>query len=334
MVVGFVLSGGGNRGAMQVGALHALLERGIEPDILVGTSAGALNAAYLAAHPGLQGVAELGEVWARVAKADVYSGGRVSALWRLARGRESLYPNANLRRFIESHVPDGVRRFGDIRGAQLYIVAARLETGELRLFGDNPDELILDALMSSTAIPPFWPPWRCQDGELCIDGGVVADLPVGVALEKGAREIYALHTTAGPEEPHVPDNAWEISQQAITAMLRRQREVELQRVAQERDVRLHYIQLVPPEELPLWDFSHAAELIEAGYRQTVASLEAEALEGKGAEGQRGRGVEGRRRISLRFPTPQLAGTMARLVNRLDHLADLSRFATLITKEVQ
>ncbi|MFQ5813214.1 MAG: patatin-like phospholipase family protein [Anaerolineae bacterium] len=273
-MVAFVLSGGGNRGAMQTGALQALLKRGIEPDILVGTSAGALNAAYLAAHPGLQGVAGLAQVWAQVSQANVYPGGRLTALWHLLRTRESLYSNLNFRRFLETHVPAGVRRFGDIQDVRLYIVAARLETGELRLFGDDPNDLILDALMSSTAIPPFWPPWRCQDGELCIDGGVVADLPVGVALEKGAREIYALHTMAGPEEPHVPDNAWGISQQAITAMLSRQREVEMQWVAQQRDVRLHYVQLIPPRELSFWDFSHAAELIEAGYRQAAASLRA------------------------------------------------------------
>ncbi len=273
MVIAFVLSGGGNRGAMQVGALRALLERGIEPQMLVGTSAGALNAAYLAAHPGLSGVVRLAEIWAEVAGANVYPGGRLRALWHLMRGRESLYSNANLRRFLETHTPAGVRRFGDIRGMQLYIVAARLGTGELRLFGDDPDELILDALMSSTAIPPLWPPWRCQDGELCIDGGVVADLPVSVALEKGAREIYALHTTTGPEEPPAPDNAWAIGQQAITAMLRRQQEIELQWVARQQGVRLHYIQLVSPWELPFWDFSHAAALIEAGYRQTVTVLE-------------------------------------------------------------
>lgn len=272
-VVAFVLSGGGNRGALQVGALQALLEHGVEPHILVGTSAGALNAVHLAARPGLSGVAELSLAWAQVAQANIYPGNRLAALWRLLRGCESLYPNTNLRRFVEAHTPAGVRRFGDIRGVQLYVVAAHLQTGELRLFGEDPDDLLLDALMSSTALPPFWPPWRCQNGEYCIDGGVVAALPVTVALQKGAREIYALHTTTGPEETRTSHNTWSVGQYALTAMFRRQLETELQFAAWQRGVRLHYIELAAPRQLPFWDFSHAAELVEAGYRRTVAYLE-------------------------------------------------------------
>jgi len=292
---------------MQVGALQALLERGIEPQMLVGTSAGALNAAFLAAHPGLEGVAKLAEVWVQAARAELYPRRRLLAFWHLLRGRQSLYPNVNLRRFLETHAPAGVRRFGDIQGVRLYVVAARLETGELRLFGDDPDELILDALMSSTAIPPLWPPWRCPDGERCIDGGVVADLPASVALEKGAREIYALHTTTGPEEPHTPSNAWAIGQQAITAMLRRQREIELQWAARQQGVRLHYIQLVPPWELPFWDFSHAPELIEVGYRQTVAALEssgARVRRSGGAGVLRSRGARVREQLRALISSPR------------------------------
>lgn len=271
-MVGFVLSGSGNRGPLQVGALQALLERNVRPDILVGTSAGAVNAAYLAARPTLAGVHELAALWTQVTKEDTYPGSRLRALWRLLRSHESLYSSANLRRFFQAHIPPETQRFGDITGIQLYIVAVCLETGKLRLFGDDPVDALLDALMSSTALPPFWPPWRCQEGELCIDGGLVANLPVSVALAKGANEVYALHATARDEQRFAND-VWTIGQQALTAMLHRQNENDLQRAGWRLGERLYYIELVPPRQLPFWDFSHAAELIESGYRQTTTYLE-------------------------------------------------------------
>lgn len=110
-MVAFVLSGGGNRGALQVGALQALFECGIVPDILVGTSADAVNAAYIATKPTLEGTQELAEIWQRLTKEDVCPGNRLTILWRIIARRDSLFPNANFLRFIELHASSGVERF-------------------------------------------------------------------------------------------------------------------------------------------------------------------------------------------------------------------------------
>ncbi|MGC8787324.1 MAG: patatin-like phospholipase family protein [Anaerolineae bacterium] len=275
--VAFVLSGGGNRGALQVGALQVLLERGVRPNILVGTSAGALNAASLALDPTLAGAQRLAKTWEGVKKRNVYPGGYAAVLWRLIRNEESLYPNANFQRFLQRYLRAlHVERFGDITsGVHLYLVATRLDTGMTHVFGDDPNDLLLDALMASTALPPFHPPWQCN-GIAYVDGGMTADLPICIAAERGAQEIYALHVTTAPQPPTRLHGVLEISAHALQSLLERQLRCELQKAAELPNVQLHYIPFTAYAGLPFWDFSHASEMIAEGravmeaYLATVA----------------------------------------------------------------
>ncbi|MFQ6058913.1 MAG: patatin-like phospholipase family protein [Anaerolineae bacterium] len=165
----FVLSGGGNRGALQVGALQVLLENGIRPEMLVGASAGAINAAFLAADPTPSGAHKLGEMWQQVTKEDVYPGGPLRVTWHLLTRRDSLYPSENFRAFLEANAPSGVHFFRQL-AVHLYIVATDLATGRLYLFGEDPEESLLEAIMASIAIPPLFPPWPHR-GRLLVDGG-------------------------------------------------------------------------------------------------------------------------------------------------------------------
>lgn len=264
-MLAFVLSGGGNRGALEVGALQVLFEHGIRPQMLVGTSAGAMNAAYVAANPTLEGVQKLAELWLKIAKEDVYPGNHLTMAWRLLTGQDSLFPNKNLKRFVEAHMPPGIRRFLDIRNVKLYVVATNLNTGQIQVFGDDPSTPLLDALMASGALPPYFPPWS-YEGWQYIDGAAVANLPLGVALDRGATEIYAIHV-AGSErrEPYIR-GLRSIASQSLAAMLSQQLERELERAAARADVTVHYIKLEAFQDLPFWDFDHAAEMIEEGRR--------------------------------------------------------------------
>jgi NTE family protein len=276
--IAFVLSGGGNYGALQAGALRALLERKIIPDLIVGTSAGAINAAYFAARPSLDGVDEIAAIWQRVTKDDVYPGTHLHVLWRVMTRRESLFPNQNFYKFLASHYPQNVRTFGALRGPKLFVTAAHLTTGELRLYGDDHDETVLEAVMASTALPPFSPPWRGADGRLYVDGGTVSDLPLGVALQKGASEIYALHiveNAARAEMLHEQQRSlMEVSHLAVRALLRYQTEAELALARAQRRVTLHYIRLSYAPGISLFDFSHSSKMIESGYQQTRAYFDA------------------------------------------------------------
>ena len=271
--VAFVLSGGGNRGALQIGALQALLEHGVRPDILVGTSAGALNAAFLASDPTLAGIQRLAKTWERVRKKDVYPSNYGSVLWRLIRNEESLYSNARFQRFLQRYLHAlHLERFSDITsGVRLYLVAARLDTGTAHVFGDDLNDLLLDALMASTALPPFHPPWRCH-GTAYVDGGMAADLPVRIAAERGAQEIYALHVTMAPQPSTRLHGVLEISAHALQTLLERQLRCELQMATELPNVQLHYIPFTAYTGLPLWDFSHTAEMIAEGHAVMEAYL--------------------------------------------------------------
>lgn len=264
-MIAFVLSGGGNRGALQAGALLALLERGIKPDMIVGTSAGAANAAYLAADPSPAGAQRLIALWKEITKEDIYPGNYLTMALRFASGQDSLFPSENRRRFFESHMPPEIRRFGDVTALRLYIVATHLNTGRLHLFGEDPEESLLDAVMASTAIPPYFAPWE-YEGEQYIDGAATSNLPVGVALDKGAREIYALHVVGRQQRREGVHGLLSIVGQALAALLNQQLALDLERVYRERRVKFHYIRLESFQDLIFWDFDRAAEMVEEGYR--------------------------------------------------------------------
>lgn len=273
----FVLSGGGARGALQVGALQVLMERGLKPDLLVGASAGALNAAFLASDPSITGLQHLALVWMQVVKEDVYPGSRLFVLWRLMRGCESLYPNDKFQRFVRHHLRAArLKAFGDIStGLQLYILATNLSTGDAYVFGDRPDELLMDAVMASSALPPLHPPWR-SNGVDYIDGGFASELPVHVAAERGAREIYALHITDANRPAQSLSGVVEITVRALGAFTRQQLEHELQVSDQWPTVKLHYVPLMAFTDWPVWDFRRSAEMIQEGRAAMSAYLDSTA----------------------------------------------------------
>src|SRR3954447_962138 len=105
MTTAFVFSGGGSLGAVQVGMMLALAERAIVPDLLVGTSVGALNAAYLAGDPSHAGARRLGELWSSLRRRDVFPLRRASAVRALAGRHDHLLDDAPLRRLVAAHVP-------------------------------------------------------------------------------------------------------------------------------------------------------------------------------------------------------------------------------------
>ncbi len=264
-----VLSGGANRGALQVGALRALFERGLAVDMLVGVSAGALNAAFLAPHPSPAQVERLAEVWRRTTKEDVYPGSRAAMVWRAWRGEPSLFPNTNFRRHLLANAPHGLRRFGDLTRVRLYIVATHRASGTLRLFGDDPSEPIIDALMASSAIPPLLPPW-CFGEECLVDGALATPLPVSVALAGSATDLWAIQVVADSSAPLVPEDLFGISARAVSVMLARHVEDEL---ALLRRVGGRLITVRGFEHLLPWDYTHTEEMIAEGYRQGREQLE-------------------------------------------------------------
>ena len=191
--VAFVLSGGGSLGAVQVGMLRALYERGIVPDLLVATSAGAINAAFIASRPPNVATAdELAEIWSAIRRSDVFPAHPLAGFLGFLGHRNSLVPNSGLRSLLERHVK--IRRLEEA-AVPLHVIAAEILSGRERRLSSGD---AIAAVLASAAIPAVLPPVRWGDEEL-IDGGISNNTPISHALELGAEEI--LHPIDRPRLP-------------------------------------------------------------------------------------------------------------------------------------
>jgi NTE family protein len=184
----FVLSGGASLGAVQVGMLEALYERGIAPDLIVGTSAGALNGAFIAARPQtVQTARELAAIWRGLRRGAVFPVNPLTGLLGFAGTRSNLVPDSGLRRLVRRHMQ--VERIEDTL-VPLHMIATDVMRGEDVRLSEGP---LLDAVLASAAIPGVLPPVEWE-GRMLIDGGVANNAPLSHALALGARTIYVLPT--------------------------------------------------------------------------------------------------------------------------------------------
>ena len=185
--VAFVLSGGGNLGAIQVGMLRALTERGIQPDVVLGCSVGALNGAGYALDPTDRGVDRLVDHWRNAAGHSVMPSSLIPSAVQLLRKGSSLHSNAGLRASLDALLGAG-RTFEDLL-LPFQCVAADTERAVARWFDEGD---LVQAILASAALPAVYPP-VVIDGHRYMDGGVVDNVPIGRAVELGCRTIYVLH---------------------------------------------------------------------------------------------------------------------------------------------
>jgi len=267
----FVLGGGGARGALQVGALRALLEAGFKPDLLVGTSIGAANAAHLALHGvSLAALESLVQTWRDAAAADLMPANYLWLTLRVLFNRPGWQPYHRMRDFFISHGIGPDMRFGDIRGVRLILVAADLNSGRPVLYGANPDDSVLEGLLASTALPPWVRPLEKGD-YLLMDGGVVSNVPVEPALAQGARSIIALDLADPRCIPIGDERFGPFLAKLMRTVEQRQLDLEMA-LAAERGVEVWRIGLMGREPVQGWDFSHTEELIAQGYESARAEL--------------------------------------------------------------
>ncbi|MFE1646160.1 patatin-like phospholipase family protein [Microbacterium sp. P01] len=195
--VAFVLGGGGLRGAVQIGMLRALLERGITPDLIVGTSIGAINGAIVAQTPTVDALDDLLTAWISPEAASVYGDSFVTQFSRLIRTRTHLNSPAPLRRLFEQ-ILGADTRFEDL-AVPLLVVAASIEQAAERIFDSG---LLVPAVLASSSVPGLLPPTRIGD-ETFIDGGIVNSIPISPALAAGATVVYVLQV-GRVEQPLAP----------------------------------------------------------------------------------------------------------------------------------
>ena len=184
----FVLSGGASLGALQVGMLRALYELGVTADLLVGTSVGALNAAFIASRPQTPETArELARAWRGIERADAFPVSLRAMVGGLAGHRNHLVPAHGLRRIVERHV-----ELDDLADARvpLNLVAFDVNAGEEAVLCDGS---AVDAIVAACSIPGIFPPVAIGE-RLLVDGGVVNNTPIRHAVELGAERVYVLPT--------------------------------------------------------------------------------------------------------------------------------------------
>ncbi|MGE0139486.1 MAG: patatin-like phospholipase family protein [Ilumatobacteraceae bacterium] len=263
----FVLSGGANLGAVQVGMLRALDEHGIRPDVIVGASVGAINGAWLAGNPPGTPIDELEEIWLRLRRGDIFPMRFGLGLAGFLGRRASLVDAAGLRRLLERHV-----RFDRLEDARipLHVVVTDVLDGRDIALSAGP---AVDIVAASSAIPGVFPPVVVND-RTYIDGGVVNNAPVSHAVELGVDRIYVLPTGYACSLDTAPTSALGVTLHALSLMVNRRLSLDVDHYLGHTDLRV-----VPPPcpiDVGPGDFSRARDLIERGYDTTRAWLDGQA----------------------------------------------------------
>jgi NTE family protein len=260
----FVFSGGGSLGAIQAGMLLALAERGVVPDLLVGTSVGAVNAAWAAERPGVDGARELTEVWRSVRREQVFPLHPIRGLLGLTARRDHLVDPGSFRALLARHL-----NFDRLEEAAvpLLVVATDVATGSEVVLSQGDT---VDAVAASTAIPGVFPPVPWGDGVL-IDGGVSNNAPISHAVESGAEIVYVLPTGYACSLDRPPASALGVVLHSITLLVQQRLAAEVARGWEGVSVRV-VPPLCPLAVSPV-DFGRSAELIEAAHAATTAWLE-------------------------------------------------------------
>ena len=188
--------------------LGALIESGITPDLVVGTSIGSINGAMIAAAPTAQSVQTLTEVWTTLDRTGVFGGSIFSKVATLARSRTHLSDNRVLRDLLDEMLPVG--RIEDL-AVRFECVAASIEHATAHYFSSGP---LVDAILASSAVPGMLPPVEI-DGEHFLDGGLVASIPLDRAIALGATTIYVLQVGRVEAPLAPPANPWEVAMVAF-----------------------------------------------------------------------------------------------------------------------
>lgn len=212
--------------------LRALAEAGVEPDLILGTSIGAINGALFAADPTIRGVEHLSRLWSESRLSEVTAATvlrRVSTLARTGTHLESL--DAARQRLVEA-LP--VRRVEDLP-TPFQCVAASIERAAEHWFTTGE---LADVVLASCAVPGILPPVKIGD-EHFIDGGIVNSIPVGRAVQLGATVIYVLQVGRLEKALEPPRWPWEVGLVAFEVARRHRFAYDLQSLPE--GVELHVL---------------------------------------------------------------------------------------------
>jgi NTE family protein len=264
----FVFAGGGSFGAVQVGMMQSLASHGVTADMVVGSSVGAINGAFYAGDPTLDGVKRLASIWRRLKRNDVFPISvrtLISFLWH----RDFLIPHDGIRKLIDDNI--SYRNLEDAK-LPVHIVTTDIITGDSVVLSEGPTA---DAVVASTAIPGAFSPIHYKNYYLA-DGAVSSNTPVRIAVKKGAKRLIILPTGHACANQAPPVGAVANALHALTLLIARQMVDELENLGP--DIEYYVVPPLCPLVGSPYDFSRTAEHISRAIDVTDAWLADDGLQ--------------------------------------------------------
>jgi NTE family protein len=256
----FVFAGGGSLGAIQVGMLRALSEHGVRPDMVVGSSVGAVNGAFYAGAPDADGIGKLEAIWRQLRRSTIFPI-TLSALTGSLWGGSSLVSPCGLETLVSLNLP-----YEQLEDAEIpiHIVATDLLTGQPVVLSEGA---AVKAVLASSAIPAVFPPVVHRD-RLLVDGAITSNTPVEIAVGLGARRLIVLSTGFACPPSGPPKGVIASALHSLTLIIARQLTAELERL----DADIDYA--IVPTLCPLigspYDFKNVGDLIDQAATATEA----------------------------------------------------------------
>ena len=258
-----VLAGGGSFGVVQVGMLRALCAHGVRPDLVAGSSVGAINGAFYAGDPSAAGIERLAGLWCGLTRRDVFPISLRRLLGALA-SSDALFAPFALRKLLATHLPHALLQNSVI---PMHVVATDLLTGvPVRISAGAA----VEAVLASCAIPAIYPPVRIGGRQL-VDGAVACNTPIRIAVELGATRLILLPTAFACPHAAPPRGAFASAFHAMDLVV-------MQQLAQDTELYARRAQIITvppicPLAVPRYDFSRAGELIDIATHSTERWLE-------------------------------------------------------------
>jgi NTE family protein len=270
----FVLGGGGVLGAVEVGMLRALFERGVRPDLVLGTSVGALNGALVAREPRLPVIDRLTDLWAQAAASrDVYGDRPLRTVRRaVATGTHIYSPEPLTQRLVDEL---GDTTFADLE-VPLQVCAASIERSAEHWFSSGP---LVPAIVASAAVPGLLPPAEVETEfgvEHFLDGGLVNSVPVGRAVALGATRVFVLQVGRVDRPLTVPRRPWDVARVSFEVARRHRFTRELAEIPDGVEAHVLPAAGTSPKDdsmLAFRDFSSVQRRIDATYDASRAYLD-------------------------------------------------------------
>lgn len=253
--VGLVLSGGGARGALEVGAMKVVLKK-TTPDLIIGTSIGSINGAFVASGGTVD---ELEDLWLHISRRMLFPR-NLSFFLKLFKA-ESMSKNINLKQVLQRIMK---KEHLDECTIPMYVNATRLSDGESIFFNKGN---IVDAVMASCAIPPLYPPY-VVDNIHYLDGGVSTSNGVKKAVDLGCDTIIVLDSS-NTKRMFNFEGIFDVTRHAFHIMFRKSL---LNEIARCHDRRIILISC-PNVDVAVNDFSRTAELIRLGEKSASDILD-------------------------------------------------------------